>query len=114
MGLLFGYKLVALFYLGFGMFLGGLIHLTADGKLVEYVKEHPIGTAMIVLSNVIGLKCLKALKFKADDLPELLPEHMKQIKWYQLGGLPITDRVAFLLWFVAHVIGLVLGIVFGM
>jgi hypothetical protein len=36
------------------------------------------------------------------------------LKWYQLGGIPVTDRVAFLLWLVVYLIGLIVGIVFGM
>jgi len=114
MGLLLGYKLVALFYLFFGMFLGGLIHLTADGKLLEYSQEHPVGVSMILLTNIVGLIVLKRLKSRSDDLPELRPEHLQRLKWYQLGGIPVTDRVAFLLWFVVYVIGLICGIVFGM
>lgn len=82
LGLLFGYKLVALFYLAFGMFLGGLLHLTADGKMFEYAREHPIGVAVILLTNglsLIGLSLigLKRLKSQAEEMPELRPEHLK-------------------------------------
>jgi|GEM_PF-1858889 len=114
MGLLFGYKLVALFYLCFGLFLGGLVHLTADGKVLEYIREHPVGTVMILLTNAVALFGLRLLKSQTDELPELRPGHLKKMKWYQMGGIPVTERVAFLLWFVAYLIGVILGIVFGM
>ncbi len=113
-GLLFGYLLVALFYLPIGMFLGALLNLTADGKLIDYLKEHPVGVVMALMCNIVGVFILKCLKTQTDDLPGLELGDVVKSRWYQIGTLPITDRVAFLLWFIAYLIGLIAGIVFGM
>jgi hypothetical protein len=106
-----GIKILAIFYCGAGGIFGEFIRAVLRGRASEWFTDRRGFLIGIAVSNVIAISCLVLLRRRS--VVEAPMQSIGRPFEIVVRGLPVTNRVAFLLFSIAWVIGLILGIVFS-
>src|SRR2546421_6512698 len=107
----FGIKILAIFFCGAGGIFGEFIRALFRGRASEWFPDRRGFLIVIAVSNVVVVACLLLLwRRSATEAPLRSIGRPLEIL---VRGLPVTNRVGFLLLSTAWIIGLILGIVFS-
>ena len=105
-----GIKLLVVFHLCAGGFIGESVRRILQDRNSELFR-YPWYLWTVIGVNVVALSCLVLLRRRAVVEPPLQKiEHPLRIL---VHGLPVTNRVAFLLFTTSYIVGLVVGILFA-
>jgi len=107
---LLGLKLLSIFYFFAGASLGELISGIVRRKAIDWLAERQGFLAAVLITNVIAVTCAHFLRRRASiEAPiERIARPVKSL----IFGIPTNTRIAFLLWGVSWMIGLIVGIAF--
>ena len=112
MGGLFGIMIIALFYMGSGMYLGSCVRWLFAGKLAEEFQKGGGSAWFLVALNVVGVVCLWAIARKVKSLPQLDGDDMSNRPLHKkLTSLPVNDRVAFFVWAGVYFASIIAGLI---
>jgi hypothetical protein len=103
-------KLLVVFYLCAGGFIGETVRRSLQGRSSELL-GYPWYLWTVLGVNIVALGCLVLLRRRAVAEPPL--QRIEHPLRMFVTGLPVTSRVALLLFTASYVIGFVVGLLFA-
>jgi len=105
-----GIKVLVVFYLCAGGFIGESIRRILQGRRSD-IFDYPWFLWTVFGVNAVAITCLVLLRRRAAVEPPM--QKLERPLLILVRGLPVTNRVAFLLFTVSYIIGFVVGILFA-